>query len=156
MNRKLLYIDIDGVLLGKEDPDSIRSVMARHAREFLEFCLAHYDCYWLTTHCMEGSPLPAVDWLRKYADDDVVRLACNIQPTIWKTLKTEAIDFSSDFYWVDDEPIQIEIETLKKNNAFHRWIQVDTYRNPDDLKRAINTLKGYAHAKDTRDRKIRA
>jgi hypothetical protein len=31
-----------------------------------------------------------------------------VRPTNWDALKTEAIDFESDFYWLDDNPLQVE------------------------------------------------
>ena len=48
-----LFIDIDGVLLGKS-PITEQPVIANHTKIFLEFCLLNFDCYWLTTHCKEG------------------------------------------------------------------------------------------------------
>lgn len=54
-NYKLLYLDVDGVLLGHPAPDDIRVCLATHAREFLEFALEHFTCYWLTSHCRGDS-----------------------------------------------------------------------------------------------------
>ena len=138
---KRLYIDVDGVLLGKHNPNSIEVRVAHHAREFLEFCLNNFDCYWLTTHCPEGDTAHVIKWLKKYADESIIELVTAIKPTSWSRIKTDAIDFSSDFYWIDDEPSSYEKETLKKNNAFGRWIKVNTCQNPDDLKRAICILQ---------------
>lgn len=36
MARKFLYLDVDGVLLGKNDPRDMRFVLARHVLEFLK------------------------------------------------------------------------------------------------------------------------
>jgi hypothetical protein len=55
-------------------------------------------------------------------------------------MKTEAIDVKSDFYWVDDQPLAIEIEWLKKNSVLDRWIPVDTRKNPDNLINVVLTL----------------
>lgn len=140
LTTKLLYLDIDGVLLGKAKHDDIEVILAKHAMEFLEYCLQHYKCYWLTTHCKEGDRTAVVNLLKNYADEYAMRLIKLINPTSWETLKTEAIDFSSDFYWLDDQLLCSEIELLKKNNVFDRWVQVDTRRNPDDLKRVISVL----------------
>lgn len=138
---KKLYIDVDGVLLGKNDPDNIEVVLARHAEEFLRFCLKSYDCYWLTTHCTEGNNANVIRWLKKYAGDTIIELVKGIKPTTWRTFKTEAIDFSSQFFWIDDEPLQHEKNILEKNNSFGRWIKVDTCKDPDDLKRAMEILR---------------
>jgi len=141
MHTKLLYLDVDGVLLGKTEPNDVEVIMAKHAKEFLEYCLQRYKCYWLTTHCKKGNTTAIVNLLKKYTDESVMKLIKAINPTSWKTLKTEAIDFQSDFYWIDDQLLWSEIELLKKNNVFNRWIQVDTRRNPDDLKRVISILE---------------
>jgi hypothetical protein len=141
MKTKLLYLDIDGVLLGKNEPDSLEVVLARYAKEFLEYCLQKFDCYWLTTHCKEKDTTALVNYLKEYADSAVIKLIKAIKPISWRTLKTEAIDFSSDFYWIDDELLQCEVEILKQNKVFDRWIEVNTRKYPDDLKRAISILK---------------
>lgn len=141
MSTRLLYLDIDGVLLGKTKPDDMEVILAKHVKEFLEFCLQRYKCYWLTTHCREEDTTTVINLLKRYADESVMELIRAVNSTSWKTLKTEAIDFQSDFYWLDDQLLQSEIEVLKKNNAFNRWIQVDTRRNPDDLKRVIPILQ---------------
>jgi len=137
-----VYVDLDGVLLGKAQPDDREIVLARHARELLEYCIQHYQCYWLTTHCKDGDTTPVVNILERYADEPVMKLIRAIKPTSWKTMKTEAIDFQLDFYLIDDQLLQYEIELLKEKAVLNRWIQVDTRRNPDDLKRAISIVEG--------------
>ena len=141
INKKVLYLDIDGVLLGKRTPDNVEIVLANYAKEFLEYCLRYYKCYWLTTHCRDGNQGPVINLFRKYADNDVMNLIETIKPAPWNTLKTEAIDFKSDFYWIDDGLLQSEAELLHKNNCYNKWIKVDTRANPDDLKRAMQTLR---------------
>ena len=76
-----------------------------------------------------------------YADEGILSLAQAIKQTSWVTLKTEAIDFQSDFYWLDDKPLGVEIEILRKGNVSDRFIQVDTRRYPDDLRRVLHILK---------------
>ena len=68
-----LYLDVDGVLLGKRDPASSTTTLACHAREFLEFATANFDLYWLTTHC-DGTVEPVMRHLRPYCPDDVTTL----------------------------------------------------------------------------------
>jgi len=142
MNSRLLYLDIDGVLLGKARPGDAEIVLARYAEEFLTYSLQHYHCFWLTTHCHNGDSADVINLLKRYAGEKVIKMAKDIGPVYWKTLKTEAIDVKSDFYWIDDQLLWSEIQWLKKNNVFDRWIQTDTRKNPDDLIRAISILKG--------------
>ena len=148
MKTKYLYLDVDGVLLGKNDPGDVEIVLARHAAEFLEYCLGHYECYWLTTHGKEEDAAPVIKQLNAYTDGSVRSLIDAVRPTAWKTLKTEAIDLKSDFYWIDDGILQCEKEILKRNNVFSRWIEVDTRKYPDDLKRAISVLKDTSAGED--------
>jgi len=141
MKTKILYLDIDGVLLGKNNPNNMEVVLARYAKEFLELCIRNYECYWLSTHCKEGDVTPLVNYLKIYADKHIIRLINVIKPTSWQTLKTEAINFESDFYWVEDDLLQCEKEILRQNKVLNRWIEVNTRKYPYDLKRAINILK---------------
>ena len=141
MKRKLLYIDINGVLLGKADPNDAAIKLANHAEKFLSFCLERYNCFWLTDYCKENKIDPAIALLKGYADEGFLKLAKRIQPTRWETLKTEAINFSSDFYWIDDALLATEKEILKTHNVFDRWIPVDTRKNPDDLILTMSRLK---------------
>jgi hypothetical protein len=48
-------------------------------------------------------------------------------------LKTEAIDISEDFYWLDDAPLQAEIDYLKKNGVLNRLFIVDLERKDELL-----------------------
>ncbi len=43
-----LYLDIDGVLLTRNGS------LANHAREFLEWAIENFECYWLTTRDRRG------------------------------------------------------------------------------------------------------
>lgn len=133
-----LYLDIDGVLIGKTDPASPRIALARHARQFLTFALANFDVYWLTSHC-KGDVQPVLDYLRPYAPNDLVPLLTQVKPTTFDVLKTEAL--TGDFYWLDDAPMQAEINWLKERGLLEWWIQVDTRRRPDDLLVAMERLK---------------
>ena len=128
-------------MLGKNNPQDIEVILAKHAKEFIEFCLSNYQCFWLTTHCNDGDPKNLMKMFRSYADSAVMELLKNIKPTQWKTFKSEAIDFSSNFYWIEDQLMSYEIDQLKKNNAFDRWIKIDTRKQPNDLRRALSILK---------------
>ena len=138
---KKLYIDLDGVLIGKNSPSDINNAIAKHAEDFLKYSLRYFDCYWLTTHCKDGDNRRVINQLNIYADEGILSLAQDIKPTSWVTLKTEAIDFQSDFYWLDDKPLGVEIEILRKRNLSDKLIQVDTRRYPDDLRRVLGILK---------------
>jgi len=135
-----LYIDIDGVMLGKKDPNDYEICLAGGARDFLAYAIWHFDCYWLTTHAKEGDVGPALVALRPFADKVFMEMAKTVKPVTWKTLKTEAIDLKSDFYWLDDQLLQTEQEILEKAGRFDRWIRVDTRADFTDLIRAKRNL----------------
>ena len=132
-----LYLDIDGVLLGKTDPASPKIVLANHARHFLEFAIGNFDCFWLTTHC-RGDVQPVLDYLRPFVHDDLVPLLTKIKPTTFDVLKTDAL--RGDFLWLDDSPLAIEVSWLRERNLLDRWVQVDTRKRPDDLLAAMEVL----------------
>ena len=62
-----------------------------------------------------------------------------IRPTIWNELKTEAIDFSKDFLWLDDDISLMEREVLRTNNAEHKLIEIDLIKDRYQLKTVVNS-----------------
>ena len=139
---KKLYLDIDGVLLGKDSLNDVKVVLARHAREFLTYCMSHFDCFWLTTNAPRGETANIERVFKAYVDEALMKLIKTIRPAVWQTAKTEAIDFTTDFYWIEDSILAYEKDVLRKNNALHRWIQIDTRKKPDDLARGLSILRG--------------
>jgi hypothetical protein len=110
-----LYLDIDGVLGTAKHTQA-----APEVDEFVDFITRHFDCYWLTTHC-KGDSAPTLRYLARFlppATLEKLRLA--VQPTNWDTLKTEAIDLGSDFYWLDDQLFQSKIAYLQAHGMADR------------------------------------
>lgn len=129
-----LYLDIDGVLLHtKED------VAAEHAEELIEYITSEFDCYWLTTHC-KGDTEHAVKYLSEYFHKDIVEKLTKIKPTYWETLKTEAIDFDSNFIWLDDYPFQAEKEVLR-NFATSESLYTVNLSRENELLNVLEYLK---------------
>ena len=91
-----LYLDIDGVLL-----DYATDGPAENAAIFIDFITSEFDCHWLTTHC-QGDSTTAVEYLAEYFPPEVIAKLKVVKPTVWRTLKTEGIDFSKPFIWLDD------------------------------------------------------
>lgn len=133
-----LYLDIDGVLLGKADPRSPEIGLALGAEEFLTFALARFHCFWLSTHCQGGTD-DVLKYLAPYVPEKFLALAARVKPTRFQTLKTEALE--GDFLWLDDAPLQCELDWLSARGWLDRWIQVDTRHRPADLRRAQRVLK---------------
>lgn len=141
-----LYLDIDGVLLTAKNPQA-----ADGAAEFVEFITDHFDCYWLTTHC-QGNTYTALNYLSEYFDKAIMERLQTIKPTRWQTLKTEAIDFDSQFVWLDDYAMQAEKDSLKQQNAMGSLILVDLNgRNTlsaiiEQLETVYNPISKYSDA----------
>ena len=133
-----LYIDVDGVLLGKQDPGSPDVILAKHAGDFLEFGLENFACFWATTHC-RGDISTVLSYLHPYCNEAIKILLPAIRPTEFRTLKTEVL--KGEFFWIDDSPLAVEIAWLRERGLEDRWIQVDTRQRPYDLLRAISILK---------------
>lgn len=131
---KNLYLDIDGVLLTAKHTQAAPGV-----DEFVEFITQHFACHWLTTHC-KGDSAPALRYLSGFLQPTTIeKLRQAIRPTNWDTLKTEAIDLASDFYWLDDSPFQVEIAYLQAHGLADRLLVVNL-SNADELRRLHQLL----------------
>lgn len=128
-----LYIDIDGVLLKARDP-----YPAEYAEEFISYIVEHFDCYWLTTHC-KGDTTPTINYLSEYFSDSALEKLKRIKSTMWDTLKTDALDFSSKFIWLDDYIMNAEFAVLEENNCLDAAYKVDL--ETENLLEILDALK---------------
>ena len=128
-----LYLDIDGVLLKKngEVPHGLE--------DFLRFAISNFNCFWLTTHCKGNSSTP-IRYLSKYFSPNQIELLQNLQATNWDSLKTDAIDFSRPFVWLDDQPFESEKLVLNSNGCSNQLIIVDLDRHRELKQVAIQLL----------------
>jgi hypothetical protein len=72
-----------------------------------------------------------------------VALLDNIKSSEWGELKTDAINFNTDFLWFDDDLWPDELKVLENNNSTHRFVMVNLEKDPNQLKeltKLINTL----------------
>jgi len=124
-----IYLDIDGVLLVND------SNAASHADELLQTVINKYpeSTYWLTTHCWNGENR-TIKVLEPHLKPETISLLDNVKPTTWKVMKTEGINFSEPFLWLDDDLWAEEEAALKANQALNNFIMVDLYKNPNQLK----------------------
>jgi len=127
------YIDIDGVLLTKE------MTVPHQAELLIDFLLANYDCYWLTTHCRGGENKALLYLSQFYSSDQISKLS-QVLPTNWLTLKTEAIDLNSDFIWLEDYPFEAEKLVLRKAGKESCLIEIKLDRE-NELNRVVRTLR---------------
>lgn len=123
---KNIYIDIDGVILTKG------GAPAAHLDVFLRYILSNYSVFWLTSRC-QGDSKYTVRYLSQFLLPDTVSLIAKIKPTTFQVDKTEAIDFSKSFFWLDDDLFASEKNTLLEHNQYDSWVEVNLIKNPDQL-----------------------
>lgn len=126
-----IYLDIDGTMI-HEDLSERYGKPAEGLREFI-VALRTYDTYWLTTHCRERDPTRAREILKQVLPSNLHTDVDRIQPTRWNDLKTEAIDFTSDFIWFDNDIYAGEWEKLSECGPNQMIIEVDLRTNPQQL-----------------------
>lgn len=132
---KTIYLDIDGVLLANEKN------LAYHAEKLIHTLVQNYHVKWLTTHCMNGDPNQAIKVLSEHCTEYTSSLLQLIQPTTWQTAKTEAIDFSEPFLWLDDDLYPDEQRVLQQHNSTECWVEINLAKNPNQLQEVLNELK---------------
>lgn len=130
-----IYLDIDGVLLANE------SNLAEGALEFIKYAADNFEVYWLTTHCMNGDPAHAIEYVARVEQEDLRPWLKKFKPTVWSLKKTDAIDFTKPFFWYDDDCYSEERKVLMENNALNSWIEVDLRKYPDQMIHEIKLLK---------------
>lgn len=121
-----IFLDVDGVILTKDGKP------AKHLKEFLEHITQHHTVYFLTTHC-KGDAEYTRNYLSRFLDPEIIQFLKSVKATNFQTLKTEAIDFNSDFIWLDDYLFDSEIEELERHNKRNSWIKVDLKNKPNQL-----------------------
>ena len=122
---KNLYLDVDGVLFDEQGKPALDVV------RFLNYIMEQYDVYWLTTHC-KGDPRNVQAYVNRYLPG-VEQYVMKIKPTTWDRHKTEGIDFSKDFIWLDDNPSPFDREVLVKNKCLKSLKIVTLYDNEYNL-----------------------
>ena len=128
-----IYLDIDGVILDKDlKPTS-------HLKKFLEHITDNHEVFWLTTHC-KGDSSSTLSYLSRFLDKDIIELLKKVKPTSWNTLKTEAIDFTKDFVWLDDYIFPTERQVLERENKLDCWIEVNLKGSGDGLLQVLKDL----------------
>ena len=128
---KNIYIDIDGVILTRG------GMPALHLDKFLMHILNNYSVFWLTSRC-HGDSKYTVRYLSQFLLPDTFVLTEMIKPTNFQLDKTEAIDFSKRFFWLDDELFDSEKNTLRQHNKYDSWLEINLIKNPNQLLYLIN------------------
>ena len=130
-----IYLDIDGVLLANEKS------AANYADEFLQAVLAAYpdSTYWLTTHNWRGENRTK-EVLAPHLRPETVPLLDKIKPSVWNEMKTDGINFSEKFIWLDDDLWEDELKVLERHNTTDNFILIDLKKDPNQLKTIAELL----------------
>lgn len=146
MTPRDIFIDIDGVCLRCAPALPAGIEPALHCFEFLQWAVEFHRPHWLTTRDAHGEHdgilrafMLAMGCPTQPAD--VEALLRSVQPTAWSGSKVSAIDLTSDFAWIDDEPMGFEIEALRRRGLLDWLVVVDTNKNDDALLQAIDAIK---------------
>jgi hypothetical protein len=60
-----------------------------------------------------------------------------VLPTQWRSSKVSGIDLASDFVWIDDDPLRVEVDALRDLGLLDRLLVVD---DDDGLLRAVAAI----------------
>lgn len=135
-----IYLDIDGVILANDKQPAL------HVHEFIKELTDNYNVYWLTTHC-HGNAQTAVDLLSLVLEQQTLELCKKILPTDWNDAKTEGIDFSQPFFWIDDDLYKEELIELVKHDAFDSWVEVNLASDQNQLPKVMSRIKASQSSK---------
>lgn len=126
-----IYLDIDGTMI-HEDLTENYGKAAAGLEDFI-IALRPYDTYWLTTHCTTGDPVNAVRIMKNVLPESLHADIDRIKGTVWSDMKTEALDWDSDFIWFDNDIFDAEWKALEKCKENQSVVQVDLRTNPQQL-----------------------
>jgi len=130
-----VYVDIDGVLLANEENPAL------HADDLIDYLVNNHEVYWLTTHC-RGDNIPTqLHIARHFPSQNTLRNLGKIKATNWDTWKTEAIDFSQPFLWLDDDLFNEERQELEAHQALDSFVMIDLRDDPGQLKKVIDGIR---------------
>lgn len=84
---------------------------------------------------MEGDPQYARMKIKAVLPNELHGDIDRIKPTKWNILKTEAIDFSDEFMWFDNDVSFLERDVLRKKTLGdqQQLVEIDLVANPNNL-----------------------
>jgi hypothetical protein len=126
-----IYLDIDGTLIHEDLSDNNGKAAAGLA-DFI-IALRPHTTYWLTTHCRDGNPDRAREIMKQHLPPELHADIDRIKPTIWDMMKTEALDWSQDFVWLDDTITETEWKQFEKATPNQQVIETNLRDNPGQL-----------------------
>ncbi len=133
-----IYLDIDGTLIHEDLSENFGKPAA--GLEAFLVALRPHDTFWLTTHCTDGDASQAQRIMKAVLPEAFHGDIDRIQPTVWKRMKTEAIDLNSDFIWFDNDIFIEEWQALVKRGPNQTVVEVDLRTNPRQLEEIVRDV----------------
>jgi hypothetical protein len=72
---------------------------------------------------------------------EILNLMKNIKATDWRNQKTEGINFTEPFYWLDDNFFEYDKKVLEEKGALSSFIHINLRENPHQLLEVKEFLK---------------
>ncbi len=117
-----IYLDIDGVLLIPDYTNGDKWIP--DIENIFKYLTENFNCFWLSTHSHHGK-LDTNKLFYSLPKDNLKKYFEKIKSPAWNVLKTEAIDFSMPFIWIEDQPLASEIEVLKQHGCSESLLLVN-------------------------------
>jgi hypothetical protein len=97
---------------------------------FLRWAVEYHRPFWLTTRDAHGEYTGILAAFRHALGTptlatEVETLLRAVRPTKWRGSKVSGIDLASDFVWIDDDPLAVEIDALRGLGLLHRLLIVE-------------------------------
>lgn len=116
--QRKMYLDIDGVLIVWQEQYKCIE-LARGFGRLMRFCKIHeIQPYWLSQWCMNPGTLTGLNCLLWPTSAGTMAIP-KIQK--WEYNKAEAIDFESDFVWIEDGIDDDAVAVLRSHAALDRF-----------------------------------
>jgi len=112
---------------------TVNSGKAAAGLEEFIIALRPHTTYWLTTHCRDGDPTRAREIMKRVLSDTLHPDIDRILPTVWDMNKTEGIDWSQDFLWLDDNIGHFEQNRFQTATDSQYPIEINLRQNPNQL-----------------------
>jgi hypothetical protein len=141
----IIYLDVDGVLLRRSCVSRSGFELSPYAEEFLAHLVASHNVFWLTTRCRADMPNDVSLAFRHAMQvaslpSKLAKLINAVEPAVWNSCKTEGIDLTANFFWIDDKLTSEALGVLARHGCEHRWIEARVDHDPADLLRVHDIL----------------
>ena len=133
-----LYIDIDGTVIFTGESQCNEFTVAKNCLEFLQFCTKNFNCKWLSFHTKSGLIDDVYQLFIEATNCDILSqewkdVLDKIEPVRWQTRKTNGINFTEDFFWLDDDVDCVDLIVMARHGILDSVIPVYINDLPYDL-----------------------